>query len=69
MDFNPVEIEKTDEELFEAGSRLKTLGNEKFKSKDFKNAVDFYNEAITTLDKMKNWEGNEELIKLNISCL
>ena len=64
-----MDIKLTDEELFAEANKLKTLGNDKFKAKDFQNAVDHYNEAIESLDKMTSWEDNEEMKKLRISCL
>ena len=64
-----MDIQMTDEELFAEATKQKTLGNDKFKAKDYKEAVDMYNEAMESLDKMKSWDDNEEMQKLRISCL
>jgi DNA polymerase/3'-5' exonuclease PolX len=59
----------TDEELFEVANKMKTKGNDKFKAKEYKDAIDLYQEALDHLDKMKSWDDNEEMKKLRISCL
>lgn len=64
-----MEIEMTDDELFEVANKMKTKGNDKFKAKEFKDAIDLYQEALDHLDKMKAWEDNEDMKKLRISCL
>merc|ERR1711998_491942 len=53
----------------EIANKMKAKGNDLFKAKDFKSAVDCYHDAVEHLDKMSSWEDNEEMKKLRISCL
>jgi peptidylprolyl isomerase len=64
-----MDIQMTDEELFAQANKQKTLGNDKFKAKVYEEAIELYNEAIESLDKMKSWDDNEDMKKLRISCL
>jgi hypothetical protein len=64
-----VEIDLTDEELLEIANKMKAKGNEKFKAKDFRDAVECYDEALEHLDKMKSWEDTDDMKKLRVSCL
>jgi len=42
----------TDPELLEVANKMKAKGNDKFKAKEYKDAVDCYLDAIEHLDKM-----------------
>jgi FKBP-type peptidyl-prolyl cis-trans isomerase len=47
-----MDIQMTDPELLEVANKMKAKGNDKFKAKDYKDAVDCYFDAIKHLDKM-----------------
>jgi FKBP-type peptidyl-prolyl cis-trans isomerase len=47
-----MDIQMTDPELLEVANKMKAKGNDKFKAKEYKDAVDCYLDAIEHLDKM-----------------
>jgi FKBP-type peptidyl-prolyl cis-trans isomerase len=47
-----MDIQMTDPELLEVANKMKAKGNDKFKAKEYKDAVDCYLDAIDHLDKM-----------------
>jgi FKBP-type peptidyl-prolyl cis-trans isomerase len=47
-----MDIQMTDPELLEVANKMKAKGNDKFKAKEYKDAVDCYFDAIEHLDKM-----------------